>query len=226
MYGILYEMRPTLDTTRKPRSLFLAGAGLGLIGGLVGTKLFTNDNSAEISEINEKLEKQSKLLKITNQRIDILNKNVSQSVAITKEILKNLIKTQAWANVHSGIQWNLDQLISTNTEILNDFRLAELTLTLLDNGILNPDLIKIDSLKATVEEGKKLFPDLTFPLDVSRFHLHNIVKFLQIQRVGRMHFLIIIPFIQKTQYDLFSLIPQPMKLNENTLAIPKTKIWF
>ena len=223
MIELMHASRPQFDMERQPKALFLVGAGVGLLGGLVATKLFGNDNSAEIAKLNENLGKNSKLLKITNNRIDMLHKNISRSNEIIKTILDKMVETNQKKDLHFAVQWNLDQIISINTEIINVFKLAELTLTLLDNGILNPDLLKIDSLKKIINEGLTLFPSLSFPLDVTRFNIHNIVKLLRVHRVGRMQFLIVIPLTEQTNYEIVTVIPHPMKLSDHALAIPQTR---
>ena len=76
---LMHSSRPHFNLKRQPRALFLVGAGLGLLGGVVATKIFGSDTTAEINKLNKNLGKNSKLLKITNERVDMLSQNVSRS---------------------------------------------------------------------------------------------------------------------------------------------------
>ena len=118
-----------------------------------------------------------------------------------------MIEQNKKTDLHYAIQWNLDQLLSLNAEILNSFKLAELTLTLLDKGILNADLIELDSFKLIVEEGLKLFPELRFPLEINRTNLRHIVRILKVQRVGKKKFVM----VQKTFLLQLNLNGRPTK---------------
>ena len=224
LINLLYQARSNITLApRQPRALFILGAGLGLIGGAIVTKIFGGDSTEEIRKLNNNLSKNNKLIKLTNERVDILTKNISRSNEIIKSILDKMAENSKNSDIHYAIQWNLDQLVAVNLEIQNTFRLGELTLTLLDSGILNPDLINLNSLKAIIREGLELFPHLSFPVDISRFHLHYIVKILKVQRVGRMQFVMIIPLTGTQNYEVFTIIPHPIKISEHDLAIPKIK---
>ena len=216
----MYNARPKVDLgQRQPRGLFLLGVGLGLIGSLIAERIF----GGNINTLNRELSHTSKMVKVTNERVDILSKNISSSNEIIKSILDKMVENNKNNDLHYAIQWNLDQLVALNTEIQNTFRLGELTLTLLDHGILNPALVELDSLDAIVKEGLKLFPSLSFPLPISRFQLHHIVKLLKVQRVGRVQFLLIIPLTQPQVYEIFTIVPHPIKISDTTLALPKMK---
>ena len=216
----MYNARPNLDLVkRQPRGLFLLGVGLGLVGSLIAERIF----GGNINTLNRDLGKSNKMVKVTNERIDILTKNISSSNEIIKSILDKMVEQNKNTDLHYAIQWNLDQLVALNTEIQNTFRLSELTLTLLDQGILNPDLIELDSLNTIITEGLKLFPSLSFPLPISRFQLHHIVKLLKVQRVGRVQFLLIIPLTQPQDYEIFTMVPHPIKISDTTLAVPKVE---
>ena len=83
----IHEQRPTpLPVTpvgREPRGLFLVGAGLGLLGGVIIDKFFGSD-TANIQKISENLGKHLKLIKVTHQHLDILASNISRSNEIIK----------------------------------------------------------------------------------------------------------------------------------------------
>ena len=109
----------------------------------------------------------------------------------------------------------------TNSQ--NNFRSAELTATLLDKQILNPELLNLESLNRTVTERIISFPDLEFPIEINRYNIFHIVKLLKIQRISHLKFIIIIPLVQKITYDVYTLIPHPIKVDENSLVIPELK---
>ena len=149
--------------------------------------------------------------------------NISHSNQVMKKILKELVTNEEKQDVHLAILWNLDQIISLNNEIRNTFRLSELILTLLNQGILNPELIQLKSLKAIINEGLKLFPTLRFPLEVNRYQLEHIVKVLKVQRIGRLKYVMSIPLMEVQKYEVFTLISHPIKISSSELAIPKIK---
>ena len=206
---------------RKPKALFLIGAGLGIIGTLLADRIFGTDSANEIKKLNEDLGKHNKLIKLTNERVDILSKNISQTNDVMKQILDKLVQHDSNQDIHYALLWNLDQLVSLNIEIANTFRLGELTITLLDRGILNPELIQLSSLKAIIDEGLKLFPTLTFPLEVSRYQLDHVTKLLKVQRLGRHQYIIIIPLTSVRKYKIFKLIAHPLQIDKESLVLPK-----
>ena len=224
LINLLEKSRPPIRAVRKPKAIFLAGAGLGILGGLLISKIFGvfGDNNAEaINNINKNLEKTTNNLKLTNERIDILAQNVTRSHLIMKDILDKLVENNINAHVHYAILWNLDQLVLLNKEIKMKFRLGELTLTLLEEGILNPELLELNSLQAIVSEGLKLFPELTFPLEITRYQLEHIVKLIRIEKIGRMKYVMMIPLTKTQRYDTYTLIPHPIKISDNALALPQ-----
>ena len=208
---------------QKPRALFAVGAGLGFLGGLFIDKIFGDDSQKEIGKLNDNLSKHNKLIKLTNERIDILANNISRSNQIMKTILEKLVENDENRDIHHAILWNLDQLVVLNAEIKNTFRLGELTLTLLDQGILNPELIQLNSLKTIVSEGLQLFPAFTFPVKITRYQLDHVVKLLKVQRLGKMKFIMIVPLTDVSRYETFTLISHPIKIGKYSLALPKTK---
>ena len=179
--------------------------------------------SKRLIQLNQNILKHNKLIKITNERIDILAKNVSNSFNTVHKILDKLVDAQANMDLHSAILWNLDQLNDNTAERLTTFKFSELTITLLESGTLNAELINIQSIDKIVSEGLKSFPQLEFPLNIHRYQLSHIVKILKIQRIARHKFLMIIPLTHRTQYSVFSLIPHPVQLDSNTLALPELK---
>ena len=107
--------------------------------------------------------------------------------------MNKLVEQNELADIHSAIQWNLDQLLASITNNRNTFTASEVTITLLEKGILNPDLIDLESLKNIVSEGRKSFPTLDFPVEISRFQLEHMASILTTHKVARHQFLMLIP---------------------------------
>ena len=97
LIDILEQARPkfnvekNIGSNREEKALFLVGAGLGIISTFVVNKIFGSNSAEEIKSLNQKLGKNNKLIKLTNERIDILAKNISKSNEVMKKILEKLI---------------------------------------------------------------------------------------------------------------------------------------
>jgi hypothetical protein len=219
LLNFLESARPS--QRRQPRSPLLIGLGLGFLGTYLFGQYFGNNNDHEIELLNNNIQKQNQNIRVTNERIDILAKNVSNSVNVLKNILDKLVDAQETADIHYAILWNLDQLIASITDIRNSFKFSELTVTLLSKGILNAELIDLTSFERIVIEGLKSFPELEFPLAISRYQLTHLVKIIKIQRIARLKFLMVIPLTRKQDYEVFSLIPHPVKLGPTDLVLPE-----
>ena len=185
--------------------------------------IFDTGNKGDIDTLNRNIQKQNKLIKLTNERLDILAKNVSDSFNTVKKVLNKLVEQNELADIHSAIQWNLDQLLASITNNRNTFTASEVTITLLEKGILNPDLIDLESLKNIVSEGRKSFPTLDFPLEISRFQLEHIVQILRTQKIARHRFLMVIPLTYTKTYDVFTLIAHPLRLDATSLVVPELR---
>ena len=185
--------------------------------------IFGSQNSEEIDKLNQNILKNNKNIKITNERIDILAKNISRVQETVTEILDKLVSAQETADIHFAILWNLDQLAASISEIKNNFKFGELTLTLLEEEILNAELVDLKSFELIIQEGLKAFPKLRFPLQLTRYQLPHIIKIITIKRVGHLKFLMVIPLTQHEEYQVFSLIPHPIKISETSLALPELK---
>ena len=103
----LEQARPMI---KEPRSL-LIGLGLGYLGSLLIGSLFTTDNSEEIDKLNINIQKNNKLSRITNERIDLLEKNVRKTDSQFRKILEELIAAKKNTDIQIAILWNLDQLV-------------------------------------------------------------------------------------------------------------------
>ena len=179
LVNLLEQARPTVYQ-RQARHPALLGLGLGLISSLFLTKFFGSSNTQDIQKLNKDIIKQNKLLKLTNQRIDILAKNVTRQVNMIKTILDKIVESQEMQDIHYAILWNLEQIVQSSNIVKNEFRSGEVTVTLLEKDILNPELINLDSLNKTVTEGLQSFPDLEFPVEINRYNMSQIIKLLKI----------------------------------------------
>lgn len=208
---------------RQRRSPIVIGLGLGFLGSYLLGQYFGDNNDQDIEILNRNIQKQNQNIKVTNERIDILAKNVSQSVSAIKNILDKLVETQSAATLHYAILWNLEQLASSTIETMSAFKAGELTLTLLTQGILDAELIDLTSFKKIISEGLKSFPELEFPLEITRYDLVHLVKIIKVQRVDHLKFMMVIPLTRKQKYRVFSLIPHPVRIGPTNLVLPEFK---
>ena len=222
LVNLLEQARPTIYQ-RQARHPALLGLGLGLISSLFLTQFFGSSNTQDIQKLNNDMIKQNKLLKLTNQRIDIFANNVTRQVNTIKTVLDKIVESQEMQDIHYAILWNFEQIVQSSNIVKNEFRSGEVTVTLLEENILNPELINLHSLNKTVTEGLQSFPDLEFPVEINRYNMPQIIKLLKIQRVSHLKFLIIIPLTHKMPYTAYSLVPHPVKIDQNSLAIPEMK---
>ena len=94
---------------------------------------------------------------------------------------------------------------------------------MLKKGIINAELIDLKSFQKIITEGRKSFPKLDFPLDITRYQLKHIIKILKIQNIGHLKFMMIIPLTRKQKYQVFTLIPHPVKLGPTDLVLPEVR---
>ena len=221
LFDLLEETRPTIS--RQPRSPLLIGLGIGFLGSYIFKNIFDSNDNQEISKINKNIEKNNKYIKLTNERIDMLTKNVSDAHKKIKTVLDKLVEANDRRDIYDTISWNLEQLIDSVINIKTTFRLSEVINTLLENGLLNPELIDLRSLEKIVSEGLKFFPHLQFPLEVHRYKLSHIVKIIKIHRVAHLKFLMLIPLANKARYEVFTMIPHPISISKSALALPEIK---
>ena len=222
LISLLEKNRPPL-LGRQPRHPGLIGLGIGLLGGFFLTKFFNSQNNHDIIKLNHDIEKQNQMIRLTNERIDILTKNVTNSFKTVTKLLEKLTQQQEWTDIHLAILWNLEQIILSTANVRNEFRSGEVTVTLLEKNILNPELLNLVSLNKTITEGLKSFPELEFPVEISRYNMYHIIKLLHIQRISHLKFLIIIPLTHKNPYSVYTLIPHPVKIDETSLVVPEMK---
>lgn len=223
LLNYLSQARPVSARQAQLRNPLLIGLGLGFLGSYLFSSIFDTSNKGDIDALNRNIQKQNKLIKITNERLDMLAKNVSNSFDTVKKVLDKLVEQNELADIHSAIQWNLDQLLASITDNRNAFTSSEVTITLLEKGILNPDLIDLASLENIVSEGRKSFPTLDFPIEISRFQLESIVQILKVQKISLHKFLMVIPITHKRTYDVFTLVAHPIRLDATSLVVPELR---
>ena len=226
LFTELSEIRPrvAIEPQKNQRSALLVGLGLGFFGTQLLSSMFSNNNNdEEIEVLNRNINKINKNLKLTNQRITILSENVTKAISDIKTILDKFVNIKNKEDLHDAILWNVDQLCesTTNTHVL--FKLAEIIITLLDTNVLNHDLLQAENLKLIINEGLSRFPSLVFPLEITRYTLVSIIKLIQIQRVGRHKYLMLLPLMRSTEYQAYTLIPHPLSLDQQLLVMPKIK---
>ena len=224
LVSLLNQVRPQID--RQPRGPALVGLGLGFLGSLLFTNSFDTNNERDIDIINNNILKQNKMIRMTNERIDILAKNVSTSFALVRTILDQLVETQNLKEIHFTILWNLDQLIASSKDIKNTFRSGEFTVTLLEQGTLVPDLIELDSVKRILNEGHKSFPTLHFPLEPTRQNVEHMVKILKVERVAHLKFIMHIPLTYRNNYKIYGMVAHPIQLSPTSLVLPRIRNIF
>ena len=73
-----------------------------------------------------------------------------------------------------------------------------------------------------IYEGLKIFPDLIFPIDISRETLPDAIKLIKIESYQR-GFLAILPLINRLDFEIHTLIPIPVQVANNHLMIASVK---
>ena len=109
LISLLESSRPSLQQ-RQARKLALLGLGLsiGLIGSVLFSTFFTSTTDSQIKTLNKDIQKQNKLLKLTNEHVDILAKNVSDSFNAVKDVLNQLVTNQELRDIHFALLWNVE----------------------------------------------------------------------------------------------------------------------
>ena len=95
-----------------------------------------------------------------------------------------------------------------------------MSITLLRAGILNMELVKIETIQRVVKEGLESFPDLEFPIsEITKKTLPDILKLMEIQDLGGGIFVAILPLVRKDTFEIFSLNPLPMQVSPDIFMI-------
>jgi hypothetical protein len=185
--------------------------------------LFDDNNEHDITTLNNNINKVNQKIKITNERIDILSHNVSDAISNIKNILEKINTAQYQQETFHTIVWNLDQLINNAVNIRTTFKLGEITISLLESNILNHDLLNPKSLQKIIDEGLKFYPDLEFPLRISKYTVPDIIKLIDIQKIGQNNFIMLIPLVRKNAYNVHSITPHPVLMRSQTLILADIK---
>ena len=217
----LIQVRPIM-TTDFPTAIAALGVGVlgGGIMGLFGSKSYDSD----ISKINDQLHTTDNKIQITNKRIDMIAQNVSISMQKIKLILDKMDEYRSTADKKDNLSWNIEMVIETieNTHTL--LRLNEISINLLRNGIINMDLIDTLTLRKVIEEGEETFPDLEFPIDVTGRDMKNLGRIMKIKEIQNGKFVAILPMIEKTKFEIYSLVPIPIKIEKHIMIANIDKI--
>ena len=218
LLDILDQARPT--RSREPKSPIIIGLGLGFLSTYLLGNYFNSDASA-IKALNDNIHTNNKNIMVTNERVDILSRNVSDAFDSIRNILDKIADSQNYADIHYTILWHLDQLMDSTTSLREAFKISEITLTLLDKGILTPELVKLESLKKIIDEGIKAFPHLHFPLAIERYKVIHITRVVTIQRIAHLRYMMVIPLMHSRKYETYSLVPHPVELGPDYMALPE-----
>ena len=221
----LEEIRPPRNSQVQNFPGLLAGLaiGTGVIGAGILGSMFGTNNEQEIENLNDKINRIHKNVFVTNERIDMLAKNVTKAITDVKIILEKIITMRSKQDAFQGMLWNLDQLVNNAENIKLSFRLGEITLTMLEAGFINPDLIQVKTFNKIVSEGLKAFPNLQFPLKISKTNMPYILKLTEIKKIGHNTFVMITPLVNKQRFQIYNLIPHPVSVKSRTLVLPEIK---
>ena len=221
----LQQARPIM----KPREFpaIIGGLGIGLLGGVMLGSIFgsnANDNAEKIETLNRNINKINKKVLITNERLDVLSNNVTTAISEIKTILDKMQTFTTSAEIRKIVEWQLNQVIDAAITAQNIFRLGETSITMLRAGILNLDLIELETFKKVIQEGTKVFPDLEFPIGkISKENLPDIVKIIRIENIGGNKFVAVIPLVKQIGFDTYELIPLPVRVHHKMIMIAETK---
>jgi len=210
----------------RPQSFLGIIAGLGVafgVGAITSAipSLFggSNNNVNDIKTLNNNIQKLSKQILITNNRIDVLAENVTNAINDVKVILNKIVAVSERAETLNTLLWNIDQIIDSYSELFQSFRIGKLIVTLLESGIITPDLIDIYTFNKIIHEGLSAFPDLTFPINITKYTLPDVIKILHIEKVSHNNFLMMIPLTHKEVYQIYNVIPHPINIETKALVI-------
>lgn len=215
--------RPSVIRPSPDQQIFLGTAivgAIGFIGGsLVGSLFGGEDNSDEINSLNDNIQAVNSKVRITNQRIDVLSKNLTLSIRNIKLILNSMTELNKRTQSTYTVQWNLDQLKQAATNLLILFRIADNSVTLLRSGYLNADLLNLETFAKVIQEGKKFYSGMEFPVKVTRENIPEILSLLKIEHLTQNRFIIIIPLVEMSEYRVYTLVPHPIKLSSGSIMI-------
>ena len=200
----------------------LIGLGAAFGGGLItGTLLNNNLNAEQITTLNENIHKVNENVKITNNRIDILSKNITTTISDIKTVLKNLVSHVEESQKINAYLWNLDQLAENAMNLLILFKLEKQSITLLEAGIINPELVDTTTVQNIIAEGITKFDDVEFPFPINTNSMKDILKLIVVEKISVNNFIILIPLFKKTEFRIYTLTPHPLRIKNSKLVLPK-----
>ena len=201
-----------------------------VVGGIVGIGLSSlghalfGSSTPDVDAINRNLHKINDRLTITTSKLDLLAQNLTVNMQHIKVVLTSLQKENRDAYNKYSVDFNLDQVEKAASTLVILLRVADNSITLLRNNALNSDLLNLQSLELVLKEGKKHYPNMKFPiptLDHSSKHL--ILNILQIDTIGPSQFVMKIPLVYNEGYNISSIIPHPIKLQNGKVLIAQAK---
>lgn len=216
---ILAAARP--EPTKEAFFPILIGLGAAFGGGLLtGTLLNNNINNEQIQTLNNNIHKVNENVRITNNRIDVLTKNISTTISDIKTVLSTLTNQIEISHKLNALLWNLDKLAENAMHLLILFKLQKSTITLLEAGIINPDLLDISAVKNIISEGITKFNNLEFPVPVNRDNMKDIFKLATVEKISQNNFVMLIPLFRKEKFHIYTLTPHPLRIKNSELVIP------
>ena len=157
-------------------------------------------------------------------RINILEKNITNALVDIKIILKQFHTLQKEEEVQNMMLWNIEKLAISASNYLLMFRIQQNQLTLLRSGKMNANLLSLSSLRDVLEEGTEIFRNSIFPISkISRANLPYILELVEIQTVGPRNFVMLIPLVTKEKYNIYLVIPHPLRISSDTLMVADVK---
>ena len=68
-----------------------------------------------------------------------------------------------------------------------------------------------------------MFPNLEFPMEISKFNMPSILKLTKIKKIGHNTYVMITPLMHKEPFNIYNLIPHPVSVKSRTLVLPELK---
>ena len=212
-----------VQTANFPTAIIGVGAGL-LIGGVVGNLIGGKLDKWSLNNLNEKITKNEKNILITQESIEILEKNITDIFQDVKNILIELEKDKQQNEISEHMIFNLNNIADTCNNYINLFKIRQNRLTMMKNGIINSEIINIDQFKKVIYEGENSLKNLIFPIrEISRKTIPNIAKIIEIKEVLTNKFIAIIPLVRKQRYEINTIIPLPIQLSKTNFMKIKIK---
>ena len=215
--------RPQTSLLPPGAQVFLgvAIAGLaGLIGGSLLGSVFGDGNEEHIEALNKNMHSINKKVLFTNSRIDVLSDNLTTSIRDIQIILDNIQTLNYEAESKYTILWNVEQLTQAATNLLILFKVADNSISLLRSGMINADLLNLETIKHVIAEGTKFYENLEFPIrEVTSEHITEITSLVEIKHLGGNEFVFTIPLVHKKPYTAYALTPQPIRLKGGKLMV-------